>query len=208
MKKLKYIALALSLFLLTSCAKKNNEKNIENNTNQKIEENKNPQDNNKESTSTQNEGLIPEETKESSKALDKKEISFETFDLDGNKKNSKDLFNKNYNILYFWTTNSENSINMLNTLNEIKEDNINIYGIVLDVDENNSMNIEDAKNILTENKIEFTNLQTNPLIKEFSKDINSVPTSFIVDKNGNLVSELYIGTRDAKFFIDEISKLK
>lgn len=202
MKNLKYIALALSLFLLTSCAKKENSK--DNNTkenNTKVEEN-----NTNNIETTEDEGLIPEDTKDSSKTLESKNISFETFDLDGNKVNSKELFNKNTNVLYFWTTTSDIATKMLTELNSLKDNDINVIGIVLDVDENNSMNIEDAKNILSENKIEFINLQTNPLIKEFSKDVNSVPASLIVDKDGNIISELFIGQRDASFFMEQSKK--
>ncbi len=126
-----------------------------------------------------------------------KKISFTTTDIDGNKITSDELFSKHeVTMINIWATWCGPCINELPDLNELNKSlekkDCAIVGLVGDGEDEDS--VEEAKQILKDCGVEYTNILPwdGAIEKDFVVD-EGWPTSFFVDRDGNIVGEPVVG---------------
>ena len=156
----------------------------------------------------------PEETPapkvDSSKFLVSKVNAFSSLDMDGNVV-TEDIFkNADYTMINLWGTFCGPCINEMPELEEINKslpDNIQIIGIVSDVYPDYQYSLEDAKDIISQTGVTYTNIMcTNELQNDFA-NLMYVPTTIFVDCEGNVVCEVIEGA-DIQSYKDQIELLK
>lgn len=87
--------------------------------------------------------------------------------------------------------------------NEMKDKGLNVIGIVSDGEESK----EEAIKILKKNNINFINIMPNKEIKEkLLINLNAVPVTMLVDKEGNIVGEVLVGGRSKEQFETIVEK--
>lgn len=125
---------------------------------------------------------------------------FEGTDFSDNLLNN-DMF-KDYDatIVNFWSNGCGSCIAEMPDLeeyyNEFKEKNINLIGVAVSAGDNEEL-LEEARNILKEKGVTYTNLIPN-IESSFYKDficgeITGYPTTYIVDSEGNIIGAPLIG---------------
>lgn len=129
---------------------------------------------------------------------------FVTIDLYGNQIDNEIFSEYDYTIIDVWGTYCNPCIkampDMKKVYDEYKDKGINVMGIVIDVqnaDRTPKMDyIKIAREIVEVQDADFTHIliPTN-LLYSFINDIQFIPTQFIVDNEGNIVSEYYEGGR-------------
>lgn len=88
----------------------------------------------------------------------------------------------------------------------LKEQNMNLIGIASDAGSNQDA-LDTAKWILSEKKVTYQNLvldEESAFYKEFVDEITGYPTSYLVDREGNIVGAPLIGNLDAQ--LDTLTK--
>ena len=78
---------------------------------------------------------------------------------------------------------------------DFKEDNINLIGVGADSGESQEQ-LDLARSILQEKGVTYQNISPNPnnaFYKEFVADITGYPTTYIVDREGNIIGAPLIG---------------
>ena len=78
---------------------------------------------------------------------------------------------------------------------ELEEDNINLIGVGADSGESQEQ-LDLARSILQEKGVTYQNISPNPnnaFYKEFVADITGYPTTYIVDREGNIIGVPLIG---------------
>lgn len=131
--------------------------------------------------------------------------SFATIDIYGNQV-SNDVFNDyEYTIIDVWGTYCTPCIkampDMKKVYDEYKDKGVNVMGIVIDVqnaDRTPQMEaIKTARTIVEKQGADFTHiLIPKNLLYSFMMDIQFIPTQFIVDSEGNIISDYYEGGRN------------
>lgn len=122
-------------------------------------------------------------------------VSFETADLDGNPVSSGDLFAGNkVTMINYWGTWCGACVGELEELGQIharlQEKGCGIIGILEDGDDPEKVAL--AKSILAENGVTYLNLVPDDSMT-FLDEVQSYPTSFLVDSNGTIVGEPFSG---------------
>ena len=119
-------------------------------------------------------------------------LSFETTDLDGNPVKSEDLFSElsvtMINVWATWCGNCINEMPDLETLNQdLEEHGCHIIGICGDTLGGDVTTIEEAKKILEENGVTYTNLVRT---QEMADQIitNGYPTTYFVNSEGEILT--------------------
>ncbi len=145
--------------------------------------------------------------------------NFKATDVKGNEV-TKDIFsNYDLTLVNVFTTWCSPCIEEIPYLDEVAKElaakNVNVIGIVLDVNENGKIDkdkMDKLNTIIDSTKAEYTILLPDDVLRNGRlKDIDSVPESFFVDKDGNIVGKTYLGSHNKKEWIeiveDELSKL-
>ena len=107
-------------------------------------------------------------------------------------------------IVDFWATwcpPCRKSIPDLIELQKIFKNKIAIIGISVDMDTK-----ADVAPFVKHNGINYTILYATPEVIQAYGNINAIPTSFIIDKHGDIAAQ-YVGLTDKKIYIKEIQKL-
>ncbi len=94
---------------------------------------------------------------------------------------------------------------------EYEQKGLNIVGIVVDVQDGNLEILADeislAREIAETTGADYSHLiVSEEMIESVLYQFNSIPTSFFVDSDGNIVSEFYIGARDKTKWADIIEE--
>lgn len=129
---------------------------------------------------------------------------FSARDFEGNTI-TKDLFGEyDLTMVNLWTTTCSYCIQEMPVLNELRKEfqedgvSFNIVSICMDVgntEEIHEENLEKAKEIMEKAEVEFPNLIPDSVLLEgLLKGIQAYQESFFVDREGNVVSEPYIGS--------------
>ncbi len=135
---------------------------------------------------------------------------FETKDIHG-VAISSDLFKENkLTMVNIWATFCGPCINEMPDLQklyeEVKNENVNIVGIISDVEGNEDL----AKEIILKTKVKYTNIIPDANIQNgLLKDVSGVPTSVFVNEKGEMVGEAIVGARskeEYKKIIEEVLK--
>ena len=126
--------------------------------------------------------------------------AFEGKDLDGNAVNSQDLFSENaVTVVNFWFTTCGPCVGELADLNalnkELKEQNGRLIGINAFTLDGNETAIAEAKDVLAKAGASYTNVyfDSDSEAGTFASGVYAYPTTYVVDRSGNLVGEPILG---------------
>lgn len=129
-------------------------------------------------------------------------ISFESTDLQGVAVDDSIFNNYELTMINIWGTFCSPCIEEMPELEElyaeIKEQNVNILGIISDIESPvlSEDAYDEAQNIVEEMGITYKNiLPDNSLKSNLLNRVVGVPTTIFVDKDGNVVGEIVVGVR-------------
>ena len=140
--------------------------------------------------------------------------AFEGKDLDGNTVKSKDLFSANaVTVVNFWFTTCNPCVGELAELDalnkELAEKGGSLIGVntfTLDGDE---AAISEAKDVLAKKGATYQNVyfDSDGEAGKFTTNIFAYPTTYVVDRNGNIVGEPIVGAITEKKQAETLQKL-
>ena len=137
---------------------------------------------------------------------------FKGKDLDGNDVDDS-LFAKNkVTVVNFWFSGCKPCVEELSKLNELnetlKEMGGEVVGINADTLDNNEAGIKEAKEILKAQGVSYKNLtfDSNSTVGKYYGNIMTFPTTVLVDKDGNIVGEPFMGGIDNQSNYDQLMK--
>ena len=137
---------------------------------------------------------------------------FKGKDLDGNDVDDS-LFAKNkVTVVNFWFSGCKPCVGELSKLNELneklKEMGGEVVGINTDTLDNNEAGIKEAKEILKTQGASYKNLtfDSNSTVGKYAGNIMAFPTTVLVDKDGNIVGEPFMGGIDDQSNYDQLMK--
>lgn len=128
--------------------------------------------------------------------------NFQTIDLNDNEISENIFSNKDLTVLNVWGTYCGPCIYEMPELadwNNNIQDNLQLLGLIIDVDSENKINKEAALKIIDETGANYTHLLINDDFKSITDTLIGVPTTFFIDKEGNIVSEPIIGAQVSKY---------
>lgn len=124
---------------------------------------------------------------------------FTETDMEGNTMTNDIFAEYDVTIVNFWNNGCGTCIAEMPELEEMyqdfKEDNINLIGVGADSGESQEQ-LDLARSILQEKGVTYQNISPNPdndFYKEFIADIAGYPTTYIVDREGNIIGAPLIG---------------
>lgn len=130
-------------------------------------------------------------------------VSFSSADLDKNKITDEIFSAADVTVVNVWGTFCPPCIREMPELAEWQKSmpkNVQIIGIVCDVNStDDAKGISKAKAILKKSGATFPNVIANQSLAQFLNGIQFVPTTFLVDKNGNIVGDMIVGAQVAKY---------
>lgn len=140
--------------------------------------------------------------------------SFEGKDLDGNEAKSGTLFAGNtVTVVNFWFTTCSPCVGELSDLEALNKslsekggEVVGINSFTLDGDKTA---ISEAKDVLTKKGASYKNIwfESNSEAGKFTSGLYSYPTTYVVDKNGNIVGDPITGTITGKKQSEKLNKL-
>lgn len=137
-------------------------------------------------------------TKENSKLT--KFPSFTGKDLDGNDVNSSDLFSKNdVTVVNFWFTTCKPCVEELKDLEALNTELAKKGGTVVGINtftlDGDKDAISEAKDILSKKGVSYRNVwfDSKSDAGTFTSGLYSYPTTYVVDKNGNIIGQPIVG---------------
>lgn len=140
--------------------------------------------------------------------------SFEGKDLDGNEVKSSTLFAGNtVTVVNFWFTTCSPCVGELSDLEALNKslsekggEVVGINSFTLDGDKTA---ISEAKDVLTKKGASYKNIwfESNSEAGKFTSGLYSYPTTYVVDKNGNIVGDPITGTITGKKQSEKLNKL-
>ena len=137
---------------------------------------------------------------------------FEGKDLDGNSVDSSLFANNAFTVVNFWFSGCKPCVGELSKLNELneklKEMGGEVVGINTDTLDNNEAGIKEAKEILKAQGASYKNLtfDSNSTVGKYAGNIMAFPTTVLVDKDGNIVGEPFMGGIDDQSNYDQLMK--
>lgn len=141
---------------------------------------------------------------------------FDGYDLDGNKVDSSLFSNNEFTVVNFWFSGCKPCVAELGELDKlnksISEQGGEVIGINVETLDGNEQNIETAKQILETKGASYRNIYFDSASDagKFSLGIMAFPTTYVIDKNGNIVGEPLLGGIDSEenlnTLLDTISK--
>ena len=140
--------------------------------------------------------------------------SFEGSDLNGNKVKSSELFSKNaVTVVNFWFTTCSPCVGELADLEALNKQLAAKGGAVIGINsftlDGNRGAISDAKNILTKKGVTYKNVwfDSKSEAGKFTSGLYTFPTTYVVDKNGNIVGEPIVGAITGKKQSEALQRL-
>lgn len=140
--------------------------------------------------------------------------TFDGKDLDGNEVNSSTLFAKNtVTVVNFWFTTCNPCVEELADLEALNKQLAEKGGAVVGINsftlDGDKTAISDAKNILSKKGVTYKNIWFDSKSKagEFTSGLYSYPTTYVVDKNGNIVGEPIVGAITSENQSEKLQKL-
>ena len=136
-------------------------------------------------------------------ALFAQKVAFSSADLDGNKITDEIFSNADVTVVNVWGTFCPPCIREMPELAAWQKSmpkNVQIIGIVCDVNAaSDARGVSNAKAILKRAGATFTNIVADTSLSSLLNDIQFVPTTFLVDKNGEIVGEMIVGAQVDKY---------
>ena len=126
--------------------------------------------------------------------------AFQGKDLDGNDVNSNDLFSSNsVTVVNFWFTTCKPCVGELGELEALNKELASKGGSVVGVNsftlDGDKTAIAEAKDILSQKGITYKNIwfDSKSDAGKFTSGLYSFPTTYVVDRNGNIVGQPIVG---------------
>lgn len=124
---------------------------------------------------------------------------FSEVDTQGNPVTNDIFSDYDATIVNFWNNGCGTCIEEMPELEELyqqfKEENINLIGVASDSGQSEEQ-LKTAQNILSEKGVTYCNLSPDPeneLYKDFIAQLAGYPTTYIVDRDGNIIGAPIIG---------------
>ena len=140
--------------------------------------------------------------------------SFNGKDLDGNDVKSSELFSGNsVTVVNFWFTTCKPCVEELQSLEALNKDLAAKGGAVVGINsftlDGDKAAITEAKDLLAKKGITYKNIwfDSKSEAGTFTSGLYSYPTTYVVDKNGNIVGEPIVGAITAKKQAEMLQKL-
>ncbi|NLJ94332.1 MAG: TlpA family protein disulfide reductase [Clostridiaceae bacterium] len=204
-KKPKHLILLLIvitfLFAFTSCSKQNEGVEIE------------TEDNSIEQTDPSSISVTEQIESVNEQTGKQAYFDFEVADLDLEKHNLSEYLAQNeINVVNIWATFCPPCKVELPDLQRISEDfadkNVAVVGIVTDVQENDQASIELAKSIFSEAGVEFPSFIQNDLLNNtILQEVYAVPTTYIINSEGKIISNPIVGAQNYDYFANIINNV-
>ena len=126
--------------------------------------------------------------------------AFEGKDLDGNTVKSSELFSKNaVTVVNFWFTTCNPCVGELSELDALNKELAEKGGALIGVNtftlDGDEAAISEAKNVLTKKSATYQNayFASDGETGKFTTNIFAYPTTYVVDRNGNIVGDPIVG---------------
>ena len=128
-------------------------------------------------------------------------VLFHTTDIAGNPISSADLFSANKStMIKIWSTTCTHCIGEIPELiklnNEFKHKGAQVIGIVYDADETEE--VKEAKEILTDYHVNYVNLLPNKEIWKIFRT-QAFPSTFFVNEKGEILGEPVLGSKISEY---------
>lgn len=146
------------------------------------------------SSSGDSSGTTKQETSENGFPVNMPEFS--TTDMDGNKVTNDTFADYDLTVVNFWATYCNPCIDELPELTEWKKelpDNVNLIGLLVDVDEKGSDQYKLAEKIIKETGADYQHLIATEEFDDMISNLVGVPTTFFVDSTGKIIGEPFSG---------------
>ena len=146
------------------------------------------------SSSSDSSGTTKQESSENGFPVNMPEFS--TTDIDGNKVTNDIFADYDLTVVNFWATYCNPCIDELPELAEWKKelpDNVNLIGLLVDVDEKGSDQYKLAEKIIKETGADYQHLLATEEFDDMISDLVGVPTTFFVDSTGKIIGEPFAG---------------
>ena len=137
---------------------------------------------------------------------------FKGKDLDGNDVDDSLFAQNKVTVVNFWFSGCKPCVEELSKLNELndklKEMGGKVVGINTDTLDNNQDGIKEAKEILKAQGASYKNLtfDSDSAVGKYAGDIMAFPTTVLVDKDGNIVGEPFMGGIDDPSNYEQLMK--
>ena len=140
--------------------------------------------------------------------------SFEGKDLDGNEVKSDELFSANaVTVVNFWFTTCNPCVGELGDLDALNKELADKGGALIGVNaftlDGDETAISDAKDVLAKKGAAYQNVyfDSSSAAGAFTANIFAFPTTYVVDRNGNIVGEPIVGAITEKKQAETLQKL-
>ena len=140
--------------------------------------------------------------------------AFEGRDLEGNKVKSSKLFSDNsVTVVNFWFTTCSPCVGELEDLDALNKQLAKKGGAVIGINsfilDGDKTAISEAKDILAKKGVSYRNIwfASNSKAGKFTSGLYSYPTTYVVDKNGNIIGEPIVGAITGKSQAKTLQKL-
>ena len=146
------------------------------------------------SSSSDSSGTTKQETSENGFPVNMPEFS--TTDMDGDKVTNDTFADYDLTVVNFWATYCNPCIDELPELTEWKKelpDNVNLIGLLVDVDEKGSDQYKLAEKIIKETGADYQHLIATEEFDDMISNLVGVPTTFFVDSTGKIIGEPFAG---------------
>ncbi|WP_270555944.1 TlpA family protein disulfide reductase [Dorea amylophila] len=146
------------------------------------------------SSSSDSSGTTKQETSENGFPVNMPEFS--TTDMVGNKVTNDTFADYDLTVVNFWATYCNPCIDELPELTEWKKelpDNVNLIGLLVDVDEKGSDQYKLAEKIIKETGADYQHLIATEEFDDMISNLVGVPTTFFVDSTGKIIGEPFAG---------------
>lgn len=155
---------------------------------------------------------------ENGKPIEKSDLTkfpaFDGKDLAGNEVKSSTLFGENtVTVVNFWFTTCSPCVGELAELEELNKQLAEKGGAVVGINsftlDGDKTAISDAKDILAKKGVTYKNVwfDSNGEAGKFTSGLYTFPTTYVVDKNGNIVGEPIVGAITGKNQAETLRKL-
>ena len=140
--------------------------------------------------------------------------AFEGKDLDGNPVKSDELFSANaVTVVNFWFTTCNPCVGELSELDALNKELAKKGGALIGVNtftlDGNEAAISDAKDVLAKKGVTYQNVyfDSDGEAGKFTTNIFAYPTTYVVDRSGNIVGEPIVGAITEKKQAETLQKL-
>lgn len=140
--------------------------------------------------------------------------SFKGKDLDGNDVNSDELFSNNkVTVMNFWFTTCKPCVGELSDLEELNKELAAKGGQVVGVNsftlDGDKGEVADAKDVLSKKGVTYKNIwfKSDSEAGKFTSNLYSFPTTYVIDRNGNIVGEPIMGSINSAEQREALNKL-